>query len=368
MNRLPPFLLDQWLTTYEGRVDFDLATSTGPRVTLQELLALATPDQLAALHARSVSYSTPQGGERLREAIAARTGADAEHVLVVTGASEALHIIFADAAATGGNIVVPDLAFSPILEMPAALGISARRYRLDAANAFRPDFDEIGSLIDGRTRLVLVNSPHNPTGATLSLAETAALRDRCANAGVQLVFDEVYWPLYFDAPSYSAAAIDGVTAVGSLSKSFCLSGLRVGWIVEPDRARLDRYINQRMYFTISCGSVAESLAEIAVTSSERLLTDARRLALANRATLSEFVARHTELLSWVPPAGGTMAFPQLNGVADSRPFCTAAAGAGVLFAPGDCFERPSHFRVGFGQSTRFGDALARVEETIAALR
>ena len=93
---------------------------------------------------------------------------DVDTVQVVTGASEALLILFWLAAEPEANVVLPQPGYPPFSALPESLGIEIRRYAVRKENNFRIDLEEIKRLADRNTKLILVNSPHNPTGATIS--------------------------------------------------------------------------------------------------------------------------------------------------------------------------------------------------------
>ncbi len=357
---LAPFLLDQWLEQFKG-VPHDLAGSTGPSLRYSELLEALDASDRDRLGEMAVVYGRAGGSEELRKTIGRLYGAGPEAVVVTAGASEALHILFADAASSGGNVVVPSPTFPPILEMPRSLGLDVRSYRLRPERGFSFDVDEVAALIGPQTRLVLVNSPHNPTGATVAAEKLAELASICEARAVMLVADEVYWPLVYGVPAASAAACPSAVVVGSLSKAVSLSGLRIGWILERNAERRERYLNHKMYFTISNSPLAESIADAALRRHEILLARSRRTAEANLAQLSSFIDRNADLIAWVRPTGGTTAFPWLKRASTSRPFCEVLARAGVLLAPGDCFGMPQHVRVGFGSCPTFGEGLAIFE-------
>src|SRR5580658_7317331 len=177
---LPPFLLDRWIDQKESAdspIEYDLASSTGPVWTLRELLALSGGDELEALLNTRVSYTTAAGTLALRTAIAALEGVEADEVQVVTGAAEALLILFFLAAEPGANVILPNPGFPANAALAESLGIAVRYYSLRAENQFRVDLDEIRKLVDRNTRLLLVNSPHNPTGAVLNDAEMRQIHD-----------------------------------------------------------------------------------------------------------------------------------------------------------------------------------------------
>jgi aspartate/methionine/tyrosine aminotransferase len=370
----PPFLLDQWIEQKESpdsSIEYDLASSTGPVWTLRELLALSGGDELEALLNTRVSYTTAAGTLALRTAIAALEGVEADEVQVVTGAAEALLILFFLAAEPGANVILPNPGFPANAALAESFGIAARYYTLRAENQFRVDLDEIRGLVDQDTRLLLVNSPHNPTGAVLSDAEMQNLHDLCVEHGVQFVSDQVYHPIYHGPETRSAARLPHATVISDFSKALCLSGLRIGWMIEHDPRRRERYHNARNYFTI-CGNVfGERLAALALKHSQAIYARARRVAQENLALLDQFFAEHDGQLRWLRPRGGMIAFPSLaEGLADggnTRDFCVRLAKKGVLIVPGDCFGQPSHFRLGFAASgERFPLAMERFAEFLHA--
>jgi aspartate/methionine/tyrosine aminotransferase len=366
--QLPPFLLDQWLEQKfhaDPPIEFDLGSSTGPVWTLRELLALedgGIDDRLADI---ALSYTNPAGTPELREEIARMYGVEPEHVQVVTGGAEGLLLLFYLAAEPGANVVLPEPAFPTNITLAESLGIEIRRYTLRAENRFRVDLDEVRRQIDSRTRFVLVNSPHNPTGAVLSDSEMEALHDECAARGVGFVSDEVYHPIYHGPESRSAARLERAIVLGDMSKALCLSGLRTGWLIDRDPRRRAQYTNARSYFTVSNTVLGERLAALAIRQREAIYGRARRIAQSNLALLDRFFAEFDRTLHWVRPSGGMTAFPSLTDGSDGREFCRRIARHGVLLAPGDCFGMPAHFRIGFAASgERFALGLDRLSTAI----
>ncbi len=365
--QIPPFLLDQWLNEYHfngAPPEFGFASSTGPRWSAGEILGLISADEQQRLLEAKLVYSNASGGEKLRRAIGLMQGVSSEQVQVITGASEALLILFFLAAQPGANVILPSPLFPPTAIVAKMLGLETRFYRLRRENDFRVDVDEIKKLADDRTKLLLVNTPHNPTGATLSDEELRELHDFAIERGIQFVSDEVYHPIYHGRETGSTATLPHATVLGSFSKSLSLSGLRVGWIVERDPARVRQYTDARGYFTISNTVLGEELALIALEHRETIFARTRKITDANLKLLDKFFAEHEDALGWVRPRGGTTAFPWLKDAKDARGFCRSLASRGVLLVPGDCFEMPEHFRLGFGatEEEEFARGLERFAE------
>jgi aspartate/methionine/tyrosine aminotransferase len=360
--QLKPFLLDMWLDTYEHDIEFNLASSEGPRWTLNEILSLASEEERQRFLNHKLAYSRPAGAEGLRAAIADMQQVDVDTVQVVTGASEALLILFWLAAEAGANVVLPKPAYPPFSALPESLGIEIRYYGVHKENNFRIDLDEVKRLADRNTKLILINSPHNPTGAIISDAELDSLHEFTAAHEIQLVSDEVYHPIYHSInggqPTRSASRLPHATVIHDFSKAFPLAGVRTGWMIEHDAKRRERYWNARTIFSISNNTAGEMLAEIAMRHRDTVLGKTQETATRNLRHLTAFMSDHREMLGWIPPRGGVTAFPWLVSAEHSRPFCQAAAKEGILLAPGDCWDVPQHFRLGFAAMTdKFPDAL-----------
>lgn len=363
--QLKPFLLDAFLDQYEHHIEFNLAASTGPVWTVNGILALGNDETRHRFLNHNLVYSRPAGADSLREAIAEMQRVPVEAVQIVTGASEALVALFWLAAEPGANIIIPLPGYPAFSAIPESLGLESRFYRVRRENGFRIDPDEIKRLADSKTRLILVNSPHNPTGATIGDDEMEALHDFTAERGIQLVSDEVYHPIYHGRQTKSAARLPHATVISDLSKAFSIAGVRTGWMIEHDAQRRQQYWNARAYFSISNTTTGEILSEIAIRRRDVVLGKAQEAATRNLKLLDRFMADHRDVLGWIPPQGGMTAFPwlasgELLNSENARPFCQAATERGILLAPGDCFDAPSHFRLGFAAAgDNFSKALDR---------
>jgi aspartate/methionine/tyrosine aminotransferase len=358
--QLKPFLLDAWLDQYEHDTEFNLAASTGPAWTVNDILALADHETRHRFLNHKLAYSRPAGSQTLREAIAEMQDVPVEAVQIVTGASEALLALMWLAAEPGANVVLPLPGFTTFSALPESLGLETRFYRVRRENGFRIDPNEIKHIADSKTKLILINSPHNPTGATAGDDELEALHDFAAERGIQLVSDEVYHPIYHGRPTQSAARLPHATVIADLSKAFSIAGVRTGWMIEHDARRRQQYWTARAYFSISNTTTGEILSEIAIRKRDVVLGKTQEVATRNLDLLERFMADHRDVLGWIPPQGGMTAFPWLVSGENARPFCQAATEHGILLAPGDCFDAPPHFRLGFAAAgDNFSKALDR---------
>jgi aspartate/methionine/tyrosine aminotransferase len=134
--------------------------------------------------------------------------------------------------------------------------------------------------------------------------------------------------------------------------------LRIGWLIDRDARRREALLDMRSYFTISGSPLTEAIGAHALAHAPEIIARLSQVARANLALLTRFMGEHRAVLDWAAPGGGTTCFPWWRDGRDARPLCEALAKAGVLAAPGDCFDMPAHFRVGFGaMRSGYADAL-----------
>ena len=369
--KVPPFKLDAWLAAHEFAtppIRYNLASSTGPLFTLHDLMSLGG-GSLRQLEEVRLSYAPPEGNKLLRERIAALHGVDPDHVLVMTGASEALIALTCLFAAPGASLVTPRPAYPAVPVLARAWGMQVREYALRPEYGFAQTAEGVMTAVDATTRAVFVNTPHNPTGSVMPANEQRKLVEMLAARGIPLIVDEVYHPLYHSAPVASAAGLPNAIVIGDFAKALSIPGLRIGWLIDADAERRAALLDMRSYFTISGSPLTEAIAAHALANRDEILGRLRAVAAANLVTLADFMNAHADTLAWVAPAGGTTVFPWLRDGSDARELCVALANAGVLFAPGYTFDAPEHFRLGFGaQSEGFAQALNIVSDTLRAPR
>ena len=253
------------------------------------------------------------------------------------------------------SAVVAWPAYQSLHEVARATGADVTLHELHASDGWAIDVDRLRAQVTPRTRLIVVNVPHNPTGAIPDPASFRAISELAADAGATLLVDEVYRFLEHEGPDRLVAGADlgpHAISLGVMSKSFALAGLRIGWLASHDTALLDRAARFKDYTTICASAPAEVLALVALRARDRVLARSRRIVDTNLARLDGFFERNADRLAWVRPQGGPVGFPELrSGVPVDRFAQDLLDAEGVLIAPGSIFGFPgNHFRLGFGRS------------------
>ena len=186
----------------------------------------------------------------------------------------------------------------------------------------------------------------------------------CAARNAWLFCDEVYRELEHDPATLLPAAVDlyeRAISLGSMSKTYGLPGLRLGWLASHDHDALTKIINFKHYTTICSSAPSELLSALALRHRHVFADRNRGIVLANLALIDAFLIRHANRLSWVRPTAGTIGFMRVAGVNDTSAFCEQLiADAGVLLLPGTVYDEPTHFRIGYGR-TSMPDSLRHFE-------
>ncbi|HHY95986.1 MAG TPA: aminotransferase class I/II-fold pyridoxal phosphate-dependent enzyme [Firmicutes bacterium] len=357
--RIRPFLVERWLSTYENDVPVNLGESGVKPLALGELLALAEERGDTGVQERLsqvvLTYDETRGTRELREAIASHyRGSTAANVLVTHGAIEANYLVFNALVRPGDTVITMFPAYQQLYSVAEALGARLKRWELQEDRGYVPDLAELDALLDENTRLIVINSPHNPTGAVLSEGDLRAILSRAEAVGARVLSDESYQGIALDEQPLAPPAWEldqRAISVSTLSKSVGLPGLRIGWIV-ADEATVQSCWSYRDYTSISPGRLSDFLAVVALRHREALLERACRLARRNFSIVKDFMESHPADFQFIPPRAGVLAFPRLHREEDSAEFCRGLIREqGVLLVPGSAFEKEGCFRMGYGDDT-----------------
>jgi aspartate/methionine/tyrosine aminotransferase len=373
--RLTPFALERWMTTYETMVEFDLAESGIHPLTTTELLAFdPEPDKRAhELLNIPLNYSEARGTHELRSRIAATyDGLTPNDILITTGAIEANYLLFNALLAPGDEVVSVFPAYQQLYTVPEAIGCTVQTVKLREEDGYRYDVDELRRLVTDRTRMIVINTPHNPTGSALSAAECRAVYALADSVGASVLADEAYrWITVDDVPLPPPMRDLGPRAisVGTLSKPFGIPGLRLGWMAATAEIAA-RCWSYRDYTSLSPSGLSDYLACLAFAHREAILARTHDISARNLATFRGFLAEHRDLFSWVEPRGGLLGLLRYHLDLPSETVANRLAEeASVMLAPGSAFGMEGRLRLGLGaRPDRFLTGLARAERFFLRLQ
>jgi len=330
----------------------------------------------ASLAAGETFYAHNLGLPELREGIASYAGAlhrplAAERVAVTSSGVTALMLAMQMLAGPGDEVVAVVPVWPNLTAQPAILGAQVKRVPLAPRDdgAWALDLQALIDAVTPATRVLLVNAPNNPTGWTLSRAEQVSILDHCRKTGTWIVADEVYERVWFEhgraAPSFLdiAEPDDRVVIAQSFSKTFLMTGWRLGWLVLPP-GHLDA-IGKLIEFNSSCAPVfvqRGAMAALAIADDfvpglvERLRAGRDLLVGGLQAMPDVRVAL---------PRGGMYAFFRVEGQRDSLAYAKQLVTAhGLGLAPGVAFGAEAEGWLRWCFATQ---DLARLREGLARL-
>lgn len=337
---------------------FDLAISN--------LLAASIEDLPGAADALALSGRNDNGYAPLLEAIASRYGVGPAQVTTAQGCSGANFLVYAALLAPGDDVLIEEPGYDPLLGAPRLVGANVVRFRREFADGFALDPDRVRAALTPRTRLIVITSPHNPTGAVADRTTLEEIGTIAAAQDAYVLVDEVYLDTVDAHPAAAATLGDRFISTSSLTKSYGLAGLRCGWILSSEEvaAKLRR---ARDVVDGTGSIVAERLGVLAFQHLDALHARAKRILDVNRPIALEVLRRRPEL-ELVEPQGGTVAFPRLKDVDDTSRFAgRLLEERDTAIVPGRFFQAPQHFRLGFsGPEETLREGLARLEAALDA--
>lgn len=368
--RVAPFAIERFYERWEFRAELMLSSSDCESRTVDELLSLE-PDARERLLGQRLGYTEVPGSPELRTAVAAcYEQTTAEDVLAVAAAEEGIFLVYHALLDSASHAIVETPCYGSALELARSTGAGVSEWRRRYEDRWEHDLDALERLLAPHTRLIYINSPHNPTGTQMRSAVFERVLELAAERDIVVLSDEVYRGLEHDTAGKLPAACDrypSAISLGAVSKAHGLPGLRVGWLAGRSRELMERVKELKLYTTICCSAPSELLVALALRHADRLIGESRQLLLGNLPVLEAFLARHGDTFAWVPPNAGPIGFAHVSGVDDVMSWCERiATDAGVLLLPGSVYGEPSHVRLGFGRAN-LAQAVERLQRYLEDL-
>ncbi len=351
--KLEAFQLERYFAKHEFSAPYLLCSSDCESMHVDELLALE-PGADQQFKSLWLGYTESLGHPDLRQAITALyQKMTADQVLVHAGAEEAIFNFMNVALQPGDHIVVHAPYYQSLGEVARGIGAELAEWRGQPECGWRLDIDDMKRVLHDRTRVVVVNVPHNPTGFLPDVGFMDQLSALSERHGFVIFADEVYRGLEFDTSDRLPAMADlnpRAVSLGVMSKTYGLAGLRIGWVATRNHTLFKQMAAFKDYTTICNSAPSEFLATVALKHADTIARRNLEIIRSNLDHLDRFFRRHADWFAWQRPKAGSIAFPSLlRGSVDA--FCEELINeAGVLLLPGSLYG-PNYnaFRVGFGR-------------------
>ncbi len=329
-------------------------------------MGLGEPDFEPAPHVQQALHDAVAGGKNhygpslglpeLREAVAHRIkdyrgeNVSAENIIITTGATQGLMAINQTFVDHGDEVLVPDPGFVLYPAQARICGGFPIPYSLRAENGYQPDLEEIQQKITPRTKLLIVNTPSNPTGAAMDRQTIRGLVEIAEDHRIMVVADEVYDFLTYDHPHRSFLShMDNVIWVNSFSKTYALTGWRLGCIAT--RKQYVKAIEMMHYYTVACPPTPIQWAGVAALEGPQDQSDRMLETFRERRDRIHDRIRHIPGLHMPKPEGAFYAFPRYDFDIPSEAFAMELARRGLIGVPGSAFGRLGEGHLRFSYAT-----------------
>ena len=365
------FELERIQSLYENTVQYNLTESGIHPYTPKELLSEAEIDTMLNLR---LGYGQTNGSIELRNAISRHyQGADMDNVLVTNGSAESNFTFAWSNIQAGDEVVVMLPNYMQIWGIARYLGAHVKPFYLKEDLNWAPDMDELKQLVTPRTKMICLCNPNNPTGAVLDASAMNAIVEIAKKNDALLHVDEIYrgaelqgdeTPTFYDL-------YDKAIVTMSLSKSYSLPGLRMGWLVGP-KELMEKGWAYHDYTSISTTIISQYVATLIMQPErrEKVLSRGRKMLRENLNAFQKWVDTHNELFHFIPPRAGGIAFMRYNmGINSTELSDKLRLEKSVFIIPGDCFGMDHYLRIGIGgEKKQLLAGLDLIDDTLKELK
>lgn len=367
--KLPLFKLEDYLSEREFQAEYMFCSSDMETHSVAEIVSMADAESIALWNNLKLNYTEPFGNPILREEIAKiySPSIAGNNILCFAGAEEGIFCMSHALLDKDSHAIIVTPCYQSLEAIPSSI-CEVTKISLSYEDGWQLDLEKIKDNIRPNTKLIIVNYPHNPTGAMITVDEQRKLIEICREKGIWLFSDEVYRLLELDQADRlppMASQYEKGFSLGVMSKAYGLAGLRIGWITCQDKEALQKMSNLKHYLSICNSAPSEVLSLMALRSSEKVLSRNLSLMRDNINKLDQFFENYSTWFEWKRPKGGCVGFPRLKASVSIESFAEQLMEkCSVLLLPGSVFDASgNHFRISFGRKI-MPEALNRFQNFI----
>lgn len=330
------FGVEEWLNVWENDAIYDIAGSSIASMALDEILELGDGDKetmLAQVLGKTMNYGWIEGSPEFKEEVAKLyQGVQPTQILQTNGATGANHLALYALVEPGDHVISMYPTYQQLVDIPRSFGSEVSLWQIQEENQWLPSLEELKTLLRPQTKLICINNANNPTGA---------------------IMDRVYLEELVKIAREVPAIVDlyerGIST-NSLSKTYSVPGVRVGWIV-ANAELSDRFRKYRDYTMICAGVFDDFLATHVLRHRDLVLARNRSIVYRNLELVKKWVAQEPRV-SVILPRHVSTSFIKLDIPEDTETFCIRLLKEqGVLLVPGNRFDRPGYARLGYCTQT-----------------
>lgn len=366
---LPEFKVEAWLNKWEKSAQYDISQSSIAALTLEELMTLAgttSEEFFGHLAQTPLDYGWIEGSPEFKQAVSQLyQNVAPDNILQMNGATGGNFLALLALVEPGDEIVSMRPSYQQLYDFPKSLGAEVKFIELQEENAWEFEVSKLAQVITSKTKVITLNNANNPTGTYLNRQQLEEVVALAKKVDAYVLVDEVYQPL--EATDYCPVVdlYDKGISINSLSKTYSLPGLRIGWSASS-REIADLFRKYRDYTTICGGVINDALAVLALQYKDKILARNRQIMAQNMATVQEWLETQPRV-SLVGGQGVSTSFIKIEMIQSDTEFCRQLLQEkGVLLVPGSAFDKPGYARLGYCcQPEVLKEGLKRLGEFLA---
>lgn len=359
--KINDFKIERYFARYEFAAKYLLSSSDCDGYSLKYVLDLASAEELERWETQRFGYTETKGLPALLNAIVPHYRSVKTEELLVLSPGEANFCLMNVLLEKGDEVICMAPMYQSLYQVAESIGCNISFWKPEENGDWYYDPARLKALITPKTKLIIVNFPHNPTGYVPSAADWMEIINIARQNNLYLFSDEMYRFLIADADKNIQPACDiyeNAISLWGMSKSFGLAGLRIGWLASKNKAILAKVEAFKDYLTICNSGPSEILATIALNHHEQFIIPNNQKIQANISLFTDFQKRNSDLLEFYKPKAGSTTFIKLKAGIHAMEYAeTLVQQTGIMMLPSETFEYgTSHARVGFGRAN-FGEIL-----------
>lgn len=349
------FGVEEWLNVWENDAIYDIAGSSIASMTLNEILELGPTGKEALLQQlleKKMNYGWIEGSPEFKEEVAKLyETVQPSQILQTNGATGANFLALYALIEPEDHVVSLYPTYQQLVDIPRSFGAEVSLWQIEEERDWLPSLEELRKLVRPNTKMICINNANNPTGAIMDREFLQGIVEIAKEIGAYILSDEVYKPLEdgVDVPAIVDLYEKGIST-NSLSKTYSVPGVRVGWIVANDELT-DIFRKYRDYTMICAGVFDDFITTHVLRNKEAVLERNTAIVKENLAIVKEWIAKEPRV-SLVFPRHVSTSFIKLDIPEETESFCIRLLKEkGVLLVPGNRFDMPGYARLGYCSQT-----------------
>ena len=349
------FKIERYFARYEFAAKYLLSSSDCDGYSLKYVLGIASAEELKRWETQTFGYTETKGSPALRSAISRHYQSIGTDDLLVLSPGEANFCLMNVLLEKGDEVICMAPMYQSLYQVAESIGCTISFWEPAKDGDWYYDPAHLRDLISSKTKLIIVNFPHNPTGYLPPAGDWAEIINIARENNLFLFSDEMYRLLGSDPGNNIQPACDlyeNAISLWGMSKSFGLAGLRIGWLATRNKAILQKIEAFKDYLTICSSGPSEILATIALNHHELFIDPNNEKIRDNISCFSDFQQRNDDLLEFHKPKGGSTAFIKLKTPLTAMQYAESLVEkTGIMMLPSETFNYGTNYaRIGFGRA------------------